>query len=112
MNNIYIYTHDTDRYIKPYGYNIPTPNLQKFAKDAMLFHESYIVLPTFSPSYGGLLTGMYPHQNGLMGSTYRGFKILDYQNHLVNYLEKYNFHTVLSGMNVLNHQILDMMIFF
>lgn len=98
MNIIYIHTHDTGRYIQPYGYNIPTPHLQEFAKDATLFRKAFTVSPTCSPSRGSLLTGMYPHQNGLMGLTHRGFKIDNYQNHLVNYLKKHNFHTVLAGM--------------
>jgi N-sulfoglucosamine sulfohydrolase len=29
-NILYIHTHDTGRYIQPYGYAVPTPNLQTF----------------------------------------------------------------------------------
>ena len=37
MNIIYMHTHDSGRYISPYGYQIPTPALMKFAKEATLF---------------------------------------------------------------------------
>lgn len=97
MNIIYINTHDTGRMISPYGYDVPTPNLKKFAEDATIFTQSYCVSPTCSPSRASLLTGTYPHQNGMLGLAQRGFT-MDYNKHLVNYLNNNNFHTLLCGI--------------
>jgi N-sulfoglucosamine sulfohydrolase len=97
MNIIYINTHDTGRIISPYGYDVPTPNLRQFATDATLFTQSYCTSPTCSPSRSALLSGMYPHQNGMLGLAQRGFK-MDYSKHLVNFLNNNDYHTVLCGI--------------
>ncbi|RRD94531.1 N-sulfoglucosamine sulfohydrolase [Clostridiales bacterium COT073_COT-073] len=96
-NILYIHTHDSGRIISPYGYQVSTPNLQKFAQTATVFRNAYCVGPTCSPSRAGLLTGTYPHQNGMLGLAQRGFE-LDYQKHLVRYLNKHGYMTVLCGI--------------
>ncbi|TYS51207.1 sulfatase [Bacillus infantis] len=97
-NVIYIHTHDSGRVLSPYGYDVPTPSLQKFAEDATIFRQAYCVGPTCSPSRAGLLTGMYPHSNGMLGLSQRGFKLHDYNQHLVNFLKKQDYHAVLCGI--------------
>lgn len=97
MNVIYIHTHDSGRIVSPYGYAVPTPSLREFAKDATLFRQAYCVSPTCSPSRAALLTGTYPHENGMLGLAQRGFT-LDYEKHLVPFLNKQGFHSVLCGI--------------
>jgi N-sulfoglucosamine sulfohydrolase len=97
-NIIYIHTHDSGRILSPYGYDVPTPNLKKFAEDATLFRQAYCVGPTCSPSRAGLLTGMYPHSNGMLGLSQRGFGLEDYSKHLVPFLKNHGYHTVLCGI--------------
>lgn len=97
MNILYIHTHDSGRVLSPYGYDVPTPSLKKFAKDAVLFQQAYCVSPTCSPSRAALLTGTYPHQNGMLGLAQRGFQ-LDVSKHLVQYLNNHNYHTLLCGI--------------
>ncbi|MFD1414486.1 sulfatase family protein [Oceanobacillus jeddahense] len=97
-NIIYIHTHDSGRVLSPYGYNVPTPSLLHFAEEATLFRQAHCVGPTCSPSRAGLLTGMYPHSNGMYGLSQRGFKLHDYNQHLVNFLKKEDYHTVLCGI--------------
>ncbi|MBM7542035.1 sulfatase [Amphibacillus cookii] len=97
-NIIYIHTHDSGKVLSPYGYNVPTQSLQAFTKDATIFREAYCVGPTCSPSRSGLLTGMYPHSNGMYGLSQRGFKLHDYNQHLVNFLKENHYHTVLAGI--------------
>lgn len=96
-NILYIHTHDTGRIISPYGFKTPTPNLEQFAKESVLFRKMFCVGPTCSPSRAGLLTGTYPHQNGMLGLAQRGFE-LDYPKHLVQFLGKNGFRTVLCGI--------------
>ncbi len=98
MNIIYIHTHDTGTYTSVYGNHVNTNNLLSFAKDATVFTSAYCVSPTCTPSRGALLTGMYPHNNGLVGLTHRGFKLKDNNKHLANYLKNSGYTTVISGI--------------
>lgn len=97
-NIIYIHTHDSGKILSPYGYDVPTPNLKEFAEDAVLFRNAFCVAPTCSPSRAGLLTGMYPHNNGMLGLSQRGFTLNDYSTHMVQFLKNNGFHTVLCGI--------------
>ncbi len=98
MNIIYIHTHDTGVYTSVHGYKTPTPNLLDFAKDATVYRNAYCVSPTCSPSRAALLTGQYPHNNGLIGLAHRGFKLNNPKQHLANFLKSHGYHTVLSGV--------------
>lgn len=97
MNIMYIHTHDTGRLLSPYGYQVPTPGIRAFAEDSLVLRNCYTASPTCSPSRAALLTGMYPHENGMLGLAQRGFSI-DYKKHLVQFLNERNYHTVLSGI--------------
>jgi arylsulfatase A-like enzyme len=97
MNILYIHTHDSGKMISPYGYNIPTPSIMEFAKESLKFNNAFCVSPTCSPSRASLLTGMYPHQVGMLGLSQRGFD-MDFSKHLVTFLKNHNYHTVLSGI--------------
>lgn len=98
MNILYLHTHDTGRYISPYGFESPTPNLMKLAKEGTLFRKAFSVAPTCSPSRAGLLSGCSPHSIGMLGLAHRGFKFNDYSKHLVNWLNKFGYETVLCGV--------------
>lgn len=98
MNVIYINTHDSGRILSPYGYDVPTPNLRKFSEDALVYRQAYCVGPTCSPSRSGLLTGMYPHSNGMLGLSQRGFGIENYDWHLVNKVKEEGYKTILCGI--------------
>ena len=97
MNILYIHTHDSGRIISPYGYHVTTPNIENLCNDSMLFQNAFSVAPTCSPSRAGLLTGVYPHQNGMLGLAQRGFE-LKKELHVVSTLKKYGYHTVLCGV--------------
>jgi N-sulfoglucosamine sulfohydrolase len=97
-NIIYLHSHDTGRYIQPYGHAIPTPNLQRLAEEGVLFRRAYCANPTCSPSRACLLTGQYAHSNGMMGLAHRGFALNDYQQHLVHTLRNGGYRSVLAGL--------------
>ena len=97
MNIIYIHTHDTGKVISPYGYNVISPNIDKFFEDSIIFHNAFSAAPTCSPSRAALLTGSYPHQVGMLGLAQRGFEI-DTSKHLAGFLKNNGYHTILSGV--------------
>jgi arylsulfatase A-like enzyme len=72
LNILYLHTHDAGRYVQPYGYAIPAPNVQKLAERGVLFRQAFNVAPTCSPSRSGLVTGRWPHCNGMFGLTGQG----------------------------------------
>lgn len=96
-NILYLHSHDTGRYIQPYGYPVHTPRLQQFADEAILFRQAFTVSPTCSPSRAALLTGSWPHCNGMTGLAHRGSKLNDYHQHLIHMLKPLGYHTALCG---------------
>ena len=97
-NILYIHSHDTGRYIQPYGHAIPTPNLQRLAEQGVLFRRAFCANPTCSPSRAALVTGTYPHQNGMFGLAHRGWALNNYDEHIVNTFKAAGYRTVLSGV--------------
>ncbi|MDU1910949.1 sulfatase [Fusobacterium sp.] len=98
MNVIYINTHDSGRMMSPYGYDIPTENLKKLAKDSVVFTNAFCAGPTCSPSRAALLTGTFPHQNGMLGLAQRGFSLYNPERHLANFLKDNGYNTCLCGI--------------
>jgi len=98
MNILLIHSHDTGRYIQPYGYAVETPNLMKLANEGILLRNAFCTGPTCSPSRAAMLTGMYPHSCGMLGLAHRGFKIDDYEKHIANFLNNKGYETVLCGI--------------
>lgn len=98
-NIVYLHSHDTGRQIQPYGYSVSTPRMMEFAKEGVLFRNAFCVAPSCSPSRSALLTGMYPHENGMNGLDHRGDFILnDYKKHILYTLRMAGYNTVLGGL--------------
>jgi N-sulfoglucosamine sulfohydrolase len=97
-NIIYIHSHDSGRYLQPYGYPVPTPNIQSLAREGVLFRRAFSAAPTCSPSRAALLTGQCPHQNGMLGLAPRGFKLKDYRRHILYSLRDAGYLSVLAGL--------------
>lgn len=97
-NVIYLHSHDTGRYVQPYGYAIRTPNIQRLAEQGLLFRQAHNAAPTCSPSRAALLTGMCPHSAGQFGLVNRGFDLPEPRHHLVHTLRAAGYHTALAGV--------------
>lgn len=97
-NILYLHSHDTGRYIEPYGHTIPTPNLKKLASEGVLFRKAYDAAPTCSPSRAALLTGQCPHSNGMLGLAHRGFVMTDYKRHILHTLRPQGYRSTLIGI--------------
>src|ERR1700754_3109326 len=96
-NIIYIHSHDTGRVVQPYGFQVPTPNIQMLADQGVLFREAFCNAPTCSGSRASLLTGLYCHNNGMEGLAHRGWELNDYGQHWVHTLRRGGYHSVLVG---------------
>jgi N-sulfoglucosamine sulfohydrolase len=96
-NILYLHSHDTGRYVQPYGYPVPTPNIQHLADQGVLFRKAFCGTPTCSTSRACLLTGQYGHNNGMLGLAHRGWSLNDYHQHIVHTLRPAGYHSVLIG---------------
>ena len=73
-NVVLLVTHDTGRYISPYGVKtVQTPNLERLAGESVLLEHAFCTAPQCSPSRAALVTGRYPHSNGVMGLTHQDY---------------------------------------
>jgi arylsulfatase A-like enzyme len=94
---IYLHSHDTGRYVQPYGHQVNTPNIQALADQGVLFRQAFCAAPTCSASRACLLTGQYGHVNGMLGLAHRGWSLKDYRHHLVHTLRGVGYRSVLIG---------------
>ena len=106
-NIIYIHSHDTGRYVQPYGHSIPTPNIQSLAEEGVLFRNAFCANPTCSPSRAALLTGQYAHSCGMGGLANRGWS-LPVPEHLIPYtLNAAGYQTALAGFQHVVRNVKD-----
>ena len=97
-NILYLHSHDTGRYIQPYGHAVPTPQLQRLAGEGVLFRRAFCAGPTCSPSRAALLTGQCPHSAGMLGLAHRGFSMRDYAQHLIHRLHEIGYTSAKIGI--------------
>jgi N-sulfoglucosamine sulfohydrolase len=96
-NILYLHSHDTGRYVQPYGHPVPTPNIQHLADQGVVFRQAVCATPTCSTSRACLLTGQYGHNNGMLGLAHRGWSLNDYHQHIVHTLREAGYYSVLIG---------------
>ena len=94
---LYLHSHDTGRYVQPYGHQVPTPNIQALADQGVLFRQAFCAAPTCSASRACLLTGQYGHSNGMLGLAHRGWSLHDYRQHIVHVLRDAGYRSILIG---------------
>jgi arylsulfatase A-like enzyme len=96
-NILYLHSHDTGRYVQPYGEPVPMPNIQALADQGVLFRQAFCAAPTCSASRACLLTGQYGQTNGMLGLAHRGWSLRDYTHHIVHMLRGAGYTSVLIG---------------
>src|SRR3954451_3525071 len=96
-NIVYLHSHDTGRYVEPYGHPVPTPNTQRLAEQGLLFRQAFCGAPNCSGSRACLLTGQWTHSNGMVGLAHRGFELKDYSHHVVHTLRQAGYWSGLIG---------------
>ncbi|MGB0095150.1 MAG: sulfatase-like hydrolase/transferase [Solirubrobacteraceae bacterium] len=95
--HLYLHSHDTGRYVQPYGHQVPTPNVQRLADQGLLFRQAFCAAPTCSGSRACLLTGQWAHVNGMTGLAHRGWKLVDYGRHVIHPLRAAGYWSALIG---------------
>jgi arylsulfatase A-like enzyme len=98
LNILYIHSHDSGRYLQPFGHAVPTPTLTKLAGEGVIFRKAFCAAPTCSPSRACLLTGQSAHENGMVGLAHLGFKLRDYRKTLIQTLKDSGYATILGGL--------------
>jgi N-sulfoglucosamine sulfohydrolase len=74
--NVVLFTcHDLGDEVSPYGVPVRTPNLERMAAEGTVMQNHFSTGSVCSPSRGSIMTGCYPHTNGLMGLTHRGWEL-------------------------------------
>lgn len=98
LNIVYLHAHDAGRWVQPYGYPVETPNLMRFAKEAVLFRKAFCTTPTCAPSRVSLSSSQYPHQLGMYGLPHEGWRYADFSHHWVRILRSWGYETALAGV--------------
>jgi hypothetical protein len=76
---------------------VATPRLDALAADGVRFLNAYVPQSSCSPARGALLTGRWPHQNGLVGLAHLGFRMHPDQPSLTRLLHDAGYHTGIIG---------------
>ena len=99
-NIVYLHAHDLGRYCEPFGYAIPAPNLMRLCHEGIFFRQCHSAAPSCAPSRAALVTGRWPHCNGMLGlpSPSLGYQLDDYQQHLGWWLKAQGYTCALSGV--------------
>ncbi|WP_445487602.1 sulfatase family protein [Niallia sp. 03133] len=98
-NIVFMISHDTGRYLGCYGHKVETPNIDQLAEKGIRFDNYYCPAPQCSPSRGSILTGLYPHNNGLIGLAHLGFSINGDVATLPQEMQKAGYETTLIGLS-------------
>jgi arylsulfatase A-like enzyme len=90
--------HDLGDHLRCYGHaSVRSPNLDRLASRGVRFTDYFTAAPECTPSRAGMFTGLYTHQNGLMGLTHRGWELNPDAEHLAKRLWRGGYQTYLFG---------------
>src|SRR6056297_1959357 len=69
-NIIQIIAHDLGTHLGCYGAGLDTPHIDELAAEGVMFSQHFCTAAQCSPARGSISTGLYPHNNGLVGLTW------------------------------------------
>lgn len=92
-NIVMIICHDLGQYVGCLGAPIETPNIDALAGEGVLFSNYCCTAAQCSPSRGSIMTGRYPHCNGLVGLAHLGWEVGANEVTLPMYLNRGGYHT-------------------
>lgn len=90
--------HDLGQTLGCYGKNSrPTPNIDGIAGDGVQLDRMFCTAPQCSPSRSSIMTGRYPHANGMLGLAHLGWSYHPGERTMASLLGDYGYRTVLLG---------------
>lgn len=101
-NIVVLHCHDLGRHLACYGATtINSPHLDSLAADGILLESMFATAPQCSPSRSSLLTGRWPHANGVMGLTHGsfGWDLHPEEVHLAGHLSAAGYATEMLGVH-------------
>ena len=91
--------HDLGDHLGCYGHQtVKSPNVDRLAADGVRLTSYFTASPECTPSRAGMMTGLYTHQNGLMGLCHRGWEFGPDAIHLAQRMDEGGYNTYLFGM--------------
>ncbi len=99
-NVILMICHDLGQHLGCYGVEtVNSPNLDGFAATAVRFENNFCTAPQCSPSRSSMMTGRYPHSNGIMGLSHSEFawEYNDREKHLSRHFAEAGYRSMLIG---------------
>ncbi|MFP3903424.1 MAG: sulfatase [Armatimonadota bacterium] len=97
-NIVKIIVHDIGQHIGCYGAGVDTPNMDQMAGEGVSFDQYACTAAQCSPSRGSIMTGRYPHENGLMGLAHIGWEFHPGEKTLPMYMNEAGYETHLFGV--------------
>ncbi len=97
-NILLVHGHDMGRAFSPYGYKVVTPNVERLASEGALLENLFCPAPQCSPSRASLMTGQYPHVNGMLGLAHLGWQLKEPERALPHRLKRLGYETYLFGL--------------
>ncbi len=97
-NIVMLICHDLGRYVGCLGAPLDTPEIDGLANDGVSFTHYFCTAAQCSPSRGSIMTGRYPHNNGLIGLAHIGWEIGAQEVTLPMYLNAAGYSTHLIGV--------------
>jgi len=104
--NILIFIpHDLGDHLGSYGYtSVKSPNLDRLASQGVRFTKYFTTAPECTSSRSSMMTGLYTHQNGLMGLVNFGWELYPHVNHLAKIMKLNGYITHLFGFQHETHR--------
>jgi len=97
-NVLVLIPHDLGDHLHCYGHRtVRSPNLDRLASQGVRFSNYFTTAPECTPSRGSMMTGLYSHQNGLMGLANFGWELFPHVPHLAQRLRDHGYDTHLFG---------------
>jgi len=104
-NILLIIVHDLGTHLNCYGHKtVRSPNLDALAAEGVRFENHFATATFCSPSRGAIITGKWPHSNGLMGLVNMGWNLPKHSTTLAQMLGEQGYETFLFG---LQHEVKD-----